>query len=148
MAWKVNSVVARPSSPASNFIVGVQTPKSRPEMVEASKPGLTPVTALEEAAAAPVPVALPVAVDEEALVTATAALVEVEEAGRVTVTKVVEPPVQVTLAAELTVAAISTVLEEATIETDEDKATEATADPEAMDPVVPSAALVVKLEKP
>lgn len=34
MAWNVNSVVLRPLRPASNFIVGVQRPKSRPEMVD------------------------------------------------------------------------------------------------------------------
>lgn len=32
MAWKVDSVSARPSRPASNFMVGVQSPKSRPSV--------------------------------------------------------------------------------------------------------------------
>lgn len=32
MAWNVNSVSLRPSSPASNFMVGTQRPKSRPLM--------------------------------------------------------------------------------------------------------------------
>lgn len=46
MPWKVNSVSARPSSPASNFIVGTQSPKSRPEMVDGWNPPKFPVTAL------------------------------------------------------------------------------------------------------
>ena len=45
MAWKVDAVEARPSSPASNFMVGTQRPKSRPAMVEATKPSKFPVTA-------------------------------------------------------------------------------------------------------
>lgn len=45
-AWKVNSVVARLLSPGSNFMVGTQSPKSRPAMVEATKPPKLPVTAL------------------------------------------------------------------------------------------------------
>lgn len=32
----------RPSKPGSNFIVGVQSPKSRPAMVEGIRPGATP----------------------------------------------------------------------------------------------------------
>ncbi len=51
MAWKVNSVSERPSSPASNFIVGTQRPKSRPGIVEATKPSKFPVTALVTAPA-------------------------------------------------------------------------------------------------
>ncbi len=158
MAWNVDSVVARPLSPASNFMVGVQRPKSRPAMVEATKPGLTPVTASEEAGAAPEPVAVPVAAaaateavdaaETEDEVVATAAVFAAEEALRVTVTKVVEPPVQVIAEAELTVltAAAATVLEEATLATEDAVEPEA-ADPETV-PAVPSAALVVKLENP
>ncbi len=45
IAWKVKAVVARPSSPASNFMVGTQRPKFREELVEATKPPKLPVTA-------------------------------------------------------------------------------------------------------
>lgn len=45
MAWKVEAVEARPSRPASNFMVGVQDPKSSPAMVEAWNPANVPVTA-------------------------------------------------------------------------------------------------------
>jgi len=38
-------VVARPSSPASNFMVGTQRPKSREAFVDATKPPKLPVTA-------------------------------------------------------------------------------------------------------
>ena len=45
-AWKVDSVAARPSSPASNFMVGTQRPKLRVVLVDATKPPKLPVTAL------------------------------------------------------------------------------------------------------
>jgi len=51
MAWKVDSVVERPSRPASNFIVGTQRPKSRLLLVDATKPPKFPVTALVTAPA-------------------------------------------------------------------------------------------------
>lgn len=38
IAWNVNSVSARPSSPASNFMVGVQRPKLSPEMLDGTVP--------------------------------------------------------------------------------------------------------------
>jgi hypothetical protein len=46
MAWKVNSVNGRPSRPGSNFMVGTQSPKSRPSMVDF----WTPLLVEEEAA--------------------------------------------------------------------------------------------------
>jgi hypothetical protein len=45
MAWKVKAVVERPSRPASNFMVGTYSPKSRPAIVEATKPSNVPWTA-------------------------------------------------------------------------------------------------------
>ena len=76
MAWKVNAVVARPSSPASNFMVGTQSPKSRPAIVEATNPSKFPVTALVTAPAPtpgdvqtrvdPLPVQVPAAAVEAA----------------------------------------------------------------------------------
>ena len=88
MAWKVNSVEARPSSPASNFMVGTHSPKSRPAIVEATNPSKFPVTALVTAPAPaagevhsrvlPLPVQAPAAAVEAAsaaaeVVSATAA---------------------------------------------------------------------------
>lgn len=49
----MNSVGLRPSSPASNLRVGVQRPKSRPAMEEATKPPKVPITASVMAPAPP-----------------------------------------------------------------------------------------------
>lgn len=68
MAWNVFSVVARPSSPASNFMVGTQRPKSRPAMLEATKPSKLPVTAFVTAAVPEAPL-----LDVDAAVAAAAA---------------------------------------------------------------------------
>jgi hypothetical protein len=48
IAWKVAALAARPSSPNSNFIVGTQSPKSRPRE-EATNPSKVPVTGSETA---------------------------------------------------------------------------------------------------
>ena len=136
MAWNVNSVVDLPSNPASNFMVGTQRPKSKPEIVEATKPGNTPTVADDDAASAALAVELAVAA------TAAAALVEATTAAdeaRVTVTSVVDP--QCTAAADELAGAVVLV---STVD-----ATTAVADPEAgAAPAVPSAAFVVKFEKP
>jgi len=149
MAWNVNSVSERPSSPASNFMVGTQRPKSRPLIVEATKPGFTPVIALEEAGAG---VSVEVDVDAASVVvdaTSVAATADLEElvedvAPRVTVTKVVwTHPVAATATEGV-----------ATEETATDAATEeAATSPEELPaagaaPTVPSTALVVKFENP
>jgi hypothetical protein len=148
MAWNVNSVSERPSSPASNFMVGTQRPKSRPLMVEATNPGFTPVIALEEAGAG---VSVEVDVDAASAVVlatsvaATSADELVDEvAPRVTVTKVVwTHPVAATWTED-----------DATDETATEAATEeAATSPEELPaagavPTVPSTALVVKFEKP
>lgn len=125
IAWNVKAVVARPSSPASNFMVGTQRPKSRDELVDATKPPKLPVTALVTApkptlgevqrSVEPLPVQVPavpepeleevveVDVDVEALVVVSAAAAvasadAVEEvAARVTVTKVVPPQTKAAL---------------------------------------------------
>lgn len=47
----MDSVVARPSSPASNFMVGTQIPKSNELLVDATNPPKFPVTALVTAPA-------------------------------------------------------------------------------------------------
>lgn len=97
MAWKVDAVVARPSRPASNFIVGTQRPKSRPAMEDATKPSKVPVTGSETALAPaagalqsnndPEPVQVPAAADEAVAVDVAATAVAVAELA--TVTKVV-----------------------------------------------------------
>lgn len=68
MAWNVDSVSALPSRPASDFIVGVQSPKSRPDMVEAWKPGKTPMVADEDAASWAEEEAVPLAATQAASV--------------------------------------------------------------------------------
>jgi len=61
MAWKVFSVALRPFNPGSNFIVGVQLPKSRPAMLEATNPSKLPVMAFFTAPTPDPVVAPPVA---------------------------------------------------------------------------------------
>jgi hypothetical protein len=90
MAWKVNSVSERPSSPASNFMVGTQRPKSKPAIVDATNPSKFPVTALVTAPnptdgevqrrRSPLPVQVPATASEvdAAVVAAAATEVEVE----------------------------------------------------------------------
>jgi hypothetical protein len=80
----VNSVSDRPSSPGSNFMVGVQRPKSRPAIVDLMRPGATPAVP-SEPAGTPVPVTV-----EEATVATEARVEELVEA-LVTVTRVVKP---------------------------------------------------------
>ena len=79
MAWKVDSVALRPLRPASNFMVGVQDPKSRPAMVEAWKPAKFPVTAF---VTAPAP-ATAVELDPEAAAPAATDAVATEAADEV-----------------------------------------------------------------
>jgi hypothetical protein len=89
-AWKVKAVEARPSSPASNLMVGTQIPKSRPAMVLATKPVKVPVTGSETAPkpalgavqtrVLPEPVQAPAAPDEAVEVEAVEAAEIVESA--------------------------------------------------------------------
>jgi len=106
-------------------------PKSRPEMLEATKPRKVPVTAL---LMAPVPEA--VEEMEEADAAGEALAMKLVVAARVTVTRVVAPQSATDEAAE-GIDALTAALETALAFSDD-----------ATDPTVPSRALVVKLEKP
>lgn len=131
MAWKVNSVSLRPSSPASNFMVGTQRPKSRPAIVDFCTEDEY-AAALEAATAA---------TDVAEVATAAA-----EVAGLVTVTKVVAAAAQAELAEDTDVSAAAAILAEVAEAIEVLEATPA--EPAETLPVVPSSAFSVKLEKP
>lgn len=147
IAWKVFSVSFRPLSPASNFMVGTQVPKSRPEMVEATNPEKVPVTG---SLTAPVPLvadeleavpAADVVADETA---AWASAEAVADADLVIVMKVVDATQATWLALELatTTGADEELTAAGALDADPELA------PPAAAPTVPSRAFCVKLEKP
>lgn len=147
IAWNVNSVVFRPLRPASNLIVGVQVPKSKPRD-EVTKPAKLPVIAFVTA-----PILFPtagLAVEDAIAVSRTDdAVIDVS---RVTVTNVVLAMQAASLLAIAT--AEVTTGSGALIELDEITTAlppdpDPDPDPEAgAAPTVPSTALVVRFANP
>lgn len=147
MAWKVNSVSLRPSSPASNLIVGVQVPKSSPR-VDFCWPGSTPWAGDKAAPDCAAVGGTEVEALTASLVLALAIALEVADAAPlVTVTKVVEATQSLMAAAELGADAAAVVAEEFEADPELDPVS-TLAPPAGAVPAVPEASLVVKLENP
>lgn len=151
-AWKVNSVSERPSSPASNFMVGVQRPKSRPAMVDGMSPGAAPAAPSRPAgtdpdvdAAAEADVAATATADEDATA---AADEEATAAAEVSATTAVTVTVDATHGATCVAMVVGGSV--AATETAEEAATAAAVEAatEAAPEAAPAAPLEVKLVNP